>query len=313
MAEKDITEKLLEDYPDVFADIVNVLIYNGEDIVKADDLEMAGTLSQYKAANTIHSQDRDVAKYWTKGQVRICFLGLENQSVRDPDIALRVIGYDGAAYRDELKHGDARYPVVTLVLYFGTDHRWGQKSRSLYSVIGVPDKDKELGRFIHDYKANIFEIAWLDDETVAKFKSDFRIVADYFVQMRKNHNYVPSAEDMQHVEEVLNLLAAVSGDRRFEITQNEVEERKVTKMEDWLTRALDKATEKGIEKGIEDGIKKGRKTGIEGGMAEKLVKCVDSLMKNEGFSKERACSVLDSSVEEYEAAKRLLAEMTVPV
>ncbi len=223
MAEKDITEKLLEDYPDVFADIVNVLIYKGRDVVKADDLEVTSTLSQYKAANKFHDQDRDVAKYWTKGQVCISLLGLENQSSRDPDIALRVIGYDGAAYRDELKQGDARYPVVTLVLYFGTDHRWGQKSRSLYNVIGIPDE--ELGCFIHDYKANVFEIAWLDDETVAKFKSDFRIVADYFVQMRKNHEYIPTVQEMKHVEDVLNLLAAVSGDRRFQITQNEPEGR----------------------------------------------------------------------------------------
>lgn len=306
MAEKDITQKLLEDYPDVFADIVNVLIYNGKNTVKADDLEMAGTLSQYKAANKIRGQDRDVAKYWRKGQVRISFLGLENQTSRDSDIALRVIGYDGAAYRDELKLGDARYPVVTLVLYFGTDHRWGQKSRSLFDTVGTPDE--ELGRFVHDYRANIFEIAWLDDETVAKFKSDFRIVADYFVQMRKNHKYVPSAEEIKHVEEVLDLLAAVSGDRRFEITQKEVDERKVTKMEDWLTKALDKATEEGIEKGIEKGIEQGTRIALE-----RLVKSVDSLMKNAGYSKERACSVLDTSVEEYEEAKKRLTEMAVAV
>ncbi|MCC8103342.1 MAG: Rpn family recombination-promoting nuclease/putative transposase [Clostridiales bacterium] len=234
-------------------------------------------------------------------QKSICFLGLENQSSRDPDIALRVIGYDGAAYRDEVTKGKDRYPVVTLVLYFGTDERWGQKSRSLYDVVGTPDK--EIGRFVHNYRANIFEIAWLDDDTVAKFKSDFRIIADYFVQMRKNHEYVPSKENIRHVEEVLNLLAAVSGDRRFEISQNEAEERKVTKMEDWLTRALDKATTKGMEQGIEKGINRG--------MARNLVKCVDSLMQNEGYSKERACRVLNFSVSEYEAAKKTLADETV--
>jgi len=310
MAEKDITEKLLEDYPDVFADIVNVLIYDGKDIVKAGDLEMSGTLSQYKAANIIHGQDRDVAKYWTKGQVRIGLLGLENQSSRDPDIALRVIGYDGAAYRDELKQGDARYPAVTLGLDFGTDHRWGQKSRSLYSVVGAPDE--ELGRYVHDYKANIFEIAWLDDETVAKFKSDFRIVADYFVQMRKNHQYIPSVLEMKHVEDVMNLLAAVSGDQRFQITQNEPEERRITKMEDWLTKALVTATEKGMKDGMEKGMQKGIEKGMQTGL-EKFVKCVDSLMKNEGYSKERACSVLDSTVDEYEKAKKLLAEAAILV
>ncbi|MCD8015605.1 MAG: Rpn family recombination-promoting nuclease/putative transposase [Lachnospiraceae bacterium] len=287
MADKDITEKLLEDYPDVFADIVNVLVYNGKEKVSAEDLEIVGALSQYKAVNNIHGQERDVAKYWTKGQLRIGLLGLENQSSRDPDIALRVIGYDGAAYRNELNQGNARYPVVTLVLYFGTRHRWGKKSRSLYNVVGTPDE--ELGKFIHDYRANIFEIAWLDDETVAKFKSDFRIVADYFVQIRKNHEYVPSTENIKHVEEVLNLLSAVSGDQRFEISQNIIKERKITKMEDWLTRALDNATEKGMNDG----------------MAKKLVTCVDSLIKNEGYSKERACSVLGATVDEYEYAKKL--------
>ena len=30
MGQKDITEKLLEDYNDVFADIINGLIFNGE-------------------------------------------------------------------------------------------------------------------------------------------------------------------------------------------------------------------------------------------------------------------------------------------
>ena len=30
MGEKDITEKLLEDYPDVFADIFNVLVFDGK-------------------------------------------------------------------------------------------------------------------------------------------------------------------------------------------------------------------------------------------------------------------------------------------
>ena len=34
MAEKDITEKTLEAYNDVFADIINVLLFNGRRYVK---------------------------------------------------------------------------------------------------------------------------------------------------------------------------------------------------------------------------------------------------------------------------------------
>ncbi len=76
-------------------------------------------------------------------------------------------------------------------------------------------------------------------------------------------------------------------------------------MEDWLTKVLDKVTEKGEKKGME--------TGRGWGKAENLVKCVDFLMQNEGYSKERACTVLGFTVDEYEEAKMLLTENAVSV
>ena len=39
MGQKDISEKTLVDYNDVFADIVNVCVYEGKEVVKPDDLE----------------------------------------------------------------------------------------------------------------------------------------------------------------------------------------------------------------------------------------------------------------------------------
>ena len=38
MGEKDVTEKILEDYNDIFADIVNVLVYDGKEVVKPEKL-----------------------------------------------------------------------------------------------------------------------------------------------------------------------------------------------------------------------------------------------------------------------------------
>ena len=58
---------------------------------------------------------------------------------------------------------------------------------------------------------NLFEIAWLTDEQVKMFKSDFGIVADYFVQMRKNNDYEPGREQIRHVDEELILLIVRSG------------------------------------------------------------------------------------------------------
>ena len=58
-----MTEKTLEDYDDVFADIVNVLLFNGKCLVKESDLSPETARSIYKADNKLHSQERDVAKY----------------------------------------------------------------------------------------------------------------------------------------------------------------------------------------------------------------------------------------------------------
>jgi len=80
-------------------------------------------------------------------------------------------------------------------LYFGCKERWSKKTK-LSECVKVPAK---LMPYFNDYKLNVFEIAWLDDEVVAKFESDFKYVADFFVQMRKNKNYKPSNWQIKHV------------------------------------------------------------------------------------------------------------------
>ena len=46
MGEKDITEKILADYNDVFADIVNVLLFGGKTIVDDEVLKLMSVLTQ---------------------------------------------------------------------------------------------------------------------------------------------------------------------------------------------------------------------------------------------------------------------------
>ena len=60
MGEKDIAEKVLEDYNDVFADIVNVLLFQGEQIVKPEQLEDKTLRSSYKADGKLREIVRDV-------------------------------------------------------------------------------------------------------------------------------------------------------------------------------------------------------------------------------------------------------------
>lgn len=81
MAEKDKVEKLLEDYKDVFADIINVLIYNGKQVIKPQELSESKVKSQYKAADdTLHEQERDILKVWKHGDNYKIIFGIENQT-----------------------------------------------------------------------------------------------------------------------------------------------------------------------------------------------------------------------------------------
>ena len=71
MEQKDITEKMLADYNDVFSDIVNVLLFNGRQVVDEHSLKNTKDKQQLKIKNKIHEQERDVSKLFQKSNVRI--------------------------------------------------------------------------------------------------------------------------------------------------------------------------------------------------------------------------------------------------
>ena len=207
-------EKILEDYNEVFADIINVLIFNGEQRVKPDSLVTNTTRSQYKADDDkLHEQERDVSKTWKECNIELALYGLENQTAVEKMMPLRIAGYEGASYRSQFqKNVKKAVPVVTLVLYFGKDH-W-TKPKSLKELMDIPDG---LDEYINDCKIHVFEISWLTDEQVSKFKSDFKVVANFFTQKRKNENYVPDdTTEIKHVDEVLKLLHVMTGDNSYE-------------------------------------------------------------------------------------------------
>ena len=224
MAEKDITEKNLEALNDVFADIVNVLLFKGEQVINEKDLEADTTKSMFKADGKIHEQERDVSKFWKNGEIRISILGIENQTAQDSDMPLRVISYDGASYKQQLldKKQKKRYPVATLVLYFGTEEKWS-KAKHLYDCFEIPEK---LKPFVNDYKINVFNIAFLSSKTIAMFKSDFKIIAEYFRAKRLNQKYKGSKEKLKHANETLKMFSALTGDNSFEKVYNESNSKK---------------------------------------------------------------------------------------
>lgn len=256
MAEKDITEKMLLSYADVFADIVNGLLFKGEQIIQPEDLADQTPRAIYKADGRIREEERDVAKRWTKNGIRIACIGFENESQPDPDMPLRVLAYDGAEYRVQLlkeNRKNPRYPVVTLVLYFGHRKQWDAPVW-LHEAVKIPEMFKP---YVADIKINVFEIAYLTEEQLGYFRSDFKVVADYFVQKQRHGDYKPSRNKLQHVEAVLRLLSVMTKDNRFEDVLNEPYESGggIKNMCD----VLDRVEARGIAIGEERGEKRGER------------------------------------------------------
>lgn len=249
---KDITEKLLEDNEDVFADIVNGLIFKGKQRISPSDLRSSNVRSHYKADDSImHEQERDVLKEWVSSDTMIAICGIENQTAPEKDMPLRIFGYEGASYRSQLLNKEKTpIPVVTLILYFGTKQHWNYP-RNLKSMMNIPSG---MAKYVNDCKINVFEIAWLSEEEISRFKSDFRIVANFFVNKRKNKNYIPNdTTKIEHVDEVLKLLSAMTGDNRYERILAMPEKGQVRNMCEVAERLENRGLEEGRKKGILEG------------------------------------------------------------
>lgn len=293
MGQKDITEKLLEDYNDVFADIINGLIFNGEQRILPESLENTQVHSQYKAEDgKVHELERDVAKYWKDKKVELAICGIENQSSVEKNMPFRIVGYDGASYRSQLlEERKEILPVMTIVLYFGTNRHWYGK-KNIKGLMKIPE---ELNDYINDYEMKVFEIAWLTEAEIDRFHSDFKIVANFFVQKRKNKNYIPDdPTEIRHVDEVLKLLQVMTSDERYQMIFNR--KKGVHSMCDVAERLEKIGIEKGLKQGIGEGIKQGIEQGIElgktAGIHAEKVRVYKRLIEK-GFSEKEAREIAE--------------------
>ena len=254
MGEKDIAEKALAEHNDVFADILNGFLFHGEQVVLPGELEDAGDRSQYKADGRLHELERDVSKRLRDGKVTLAMVGLEHQSKAERFMPVRVGSYDFQSYRAQLsgRNVGSVYPVATMVLYFGMK-RWPYP-RNLTGIIDMPER---LRPFVSDYEMkNLFQVAFLEPEQVKWFRSDFRYVADYFVQKRLTGDYHPSTETIGHVDATLKLMSVLTDDTRFEEVITDLSERKGGVN---MCDVLDRVENRGIEKGVKQGYNKAQR------------------------------------------------------
>jgi hypothetical protein len=220
-----MAEKKLEDYPEVFTNIVNTLLFSDSSIHLDENKIIDGpTESIYKAEEKDKEQRRDTFKYYDVGNKGILFCvaayGIENQSTIDNVMPVRIMNYDASAYKSQvfgLKSSSKQtnqkrkriYPVITIVLNF-SEKEW-KTSRSLYDMMALPS---DLAKYVQDYKINVFDVAFLEDDVIEKFTSDFKAVARFFKDKRLRLEANDTIE-IKHPAEIADLFSVFTGDEGY--------------------------------------------------------------------------------------------------
>ena len=220
-----MAEKKLEDYPEVFTNVVNTLLFSDSSIHLDENKIIDGpTESIYKAEEKDKEQRRDTFKYYDVGNKGILFCvaayGIENQSTIDNVMPVRIMNYDASAYKSQvfgLKSSSKQtnqkrkriYPVITIVLNF-SEKEW-KTSRSLYDMMALPS---DLAKYVQDYKINVFDVAFLEDDVIEKFTSDFKAVARFFKDKRLRLE-VNDTIEIKHPAEIADLFSVFTGDEGY--------------------------------------------------------------------------------------------------
>lgn len=140
MGQTDLASNSLTSHPDVFADIVNAIVYKGRTVLETENLKPFYVNSTIAKNGRLKGLYRDNCMEDIRGGIRYVIWGLENQYVPDRTTPFKVMGYNYTAYDrqieeytvynkehdintyvEQLLPGQKVKPVITLVLYYGKE------------------------------------------------------------------------------------------------------------------------------------------------------------------------------------------------
>ncbi len=316
---RDLTEKNLVEEAEVFADISNVNLYDGRNVIRPEDLELLPQEMHYKDSEGKPAKVMaDVRMRWRKNGSVIAMIQIENQSEINNIMPVRDLGYIFNNYNEQIKehqrenerngrHFYARelgdderlQPVITFVLYYGKEE-W-KRPLSILDMLDLDDEEKrELEPFLLNHKIHLISLSRLDEKEVEKYKSDFWHVIKFLTlhgygKTRKYLEEESGKRKLKHPEEVSDVLYALSKDKRFletDLTPKRKEESQMGPISD----VLDEIEAIGFEKGVEQGKVQERKR----------LECINRL--NAALIKDNRTAELFQATQDPELQEKLMEE-----
>ena len=331
--DKDTLTKAYMARPDVFADVFNFFIYNGRQVIKAEQLRDMDTTTIALPFGLDGTQApvqkiRDVLKQWIvkrDDKAAYLLLGVENQSDIHYAMPVRNMLYDALQYSAQVDttakahkkakredkptlgeylsgfyKSDRLIPVVTLVVYFGAKHWDGPMS--LHEMMTVQDED--ILKYVTDYRINLVAPEAMTMEDADKLCTDLKEVmlfVKYSEDKDKLSDILERDEKFKAIaRDTAEVIKAVTG---TDMTINESEE-SVN-----MCKAIQDIRLEGIEQGIAQGIEKGVAQGVEQGVEKTIVMTIH-ILRSMGMSDEEIVDkiVKNSNISEEDAERYVYGE-----
>ena len=316
VGQKDI---LLKDYftPDVFADAINAILYDGKSVVTPEKMRAIDIETQH-----VEEKDgdikadvrfRDLAKIVEVDDAIYCLFAIEHQSVEDYTMPLRIMEYDVREYLRQVKSNKGVQvqikPIITIVMYWKAD-KWNQP----LSVKDMFDKntvkwleENGLGGYIQNYRMHLFEPGAVKEEDLEKFKTELKDVIAYVKYSKStealkdyNEKYKPdlTKSTVTLINELTNSkYVFIEGKERLDMCE-----------------AFEGLIEEGRAKGRTEGRAEGRAEGKAEGKAEELKEkykswvTLSNNLKKRGMSNPEIASLLGVPETELQNAFNMIKE-----
>ena len=255
MGAKDLAEKNLLQYKDVFSDIVNVNLFGGRCYVSAKELsrEPGELITKAVSDDKLRQLQMDVPMKCKKHN-RSFFLCLENQSDKNNVMPVRDMGYQHAKYMEQIKAAKES----------------NQKTSNYPNPMTKELNDSQKLSPVITLVLNYSQKEW--ETTIRQYQSDFKYIVRYLScgnDRRKLDEYFQTTEfQLDHPEAFLDWLSAVTNDRRYRKAKELIEETEGKGGKINMCVLLDMYEERGEARGIEKGIAQGIVQGEARGMAK---------------------------------------------
>ena len=313
MGQKDLQQSEYFDSNVRFADAYNGILFNGESIIKPEELEECDSVFvQLFETSKGKKLIADKVKKW-KGQ-HLAILPLENQTYIDYRMVLRVMTEEVMAYEKQRKQlldnlaltkeklennneflsgmkKDWKFvPVIPLIIYMGKDAKW-DGATTLYDLLNI---DESLKPFVNNYKLNFYD--YHNETDFSKFKTENKYLFELLFHCDNQDKVTQIFKDAYNDDNIDPYFADIlfkTAD--VSINLETIKEIKHGKERYNMCKAIDDMKNDAKNEGIRIGYKSG------------MLVTLHNLYKEELLSLEKAAEKASMTVEEFLMATKEFA------